>query len=660
MYDFRRILVLLLFTFFLSNGLTAQTDLQIASSPDLAETGDPHQKLAQLLSLAANEPNAKKAVEYAEDAIFLADSLRMEEQKASALWLSGVAWKMWGDNLKSTERLKQAMEIYLSMGMKREAARVQRDLGETYRSARGYDFSENTLQKALAYFYTVNDALELAKTYNRIAATRFEVVFTSPEYYNFDSLLSSGSFTIDSALLLYPNLNIKVDSLTSALDKAGELAITLQIPELIISNKIISTAFYALEKNFEKTQAGFDQIIHLMHQYNDLRDLPLVLINMARIYGQGQMNQPEKAIPLAHQALELVQQKNIRMYEYLASEILHENYREIGDYEEAYNYANKIQNLFKNFHNEDLYLHLKTQELEFQIRERELELKNRRTQLAMLIASVLLIAAVFVFFSTILIRKNRKLAKLLKQLNANAKTISDKNKKLADANSEKDRFFSIIAHDLRSPFNAFLGFTELMTDESFDLTKEEMRSYAQEIRKSALLLFGLLENLLEWSRLQRNIITIEKKHHSLKKIIAMSMNAFKENAAKKEISISMDVEETLSVYVDDKMLQSVFRNLLSNAIKFTPRGGKINISAEKKTTEAEVVVSDTGIGIKPEVMEKLFRLDETVSTSGTEGEPSTGLGLILCHEFIEKHQGKIWAESSYGNGSAFHFTIPLS
>lgn len=348
------------------------------------------------------------------------------------------------------------------------------------------------------------------------------------------------------------------------------------------------------------------------------------------------------------------------MYEYLASEILHENYRKIGDYEEAYNYANKIQNLFKNFHNEDLYLHLKTQELEFQIREREMELKNRRTQLAMLIASVLLIAAVFVFFSTILIRKNRKLAKLLKQLNANAKTISDKNKKLADANSEKDRFFSIIAHDLRSPFNAFLGFTELMTDESFDLTKEEMRSYAQEIRKSALLLFGLLENLLEWSRLQRNIITIEKKHHSLKKIIAMSMNAVKENAAKKEISISMDVEETLSVYVDDKMLQSVFRNLLSNAIKFTPRGGKINISAGKKTTEAEVVVSDTGIGIKPEVMEKLFRLDETVSTSGTEGEPSTGLGLILCHEFIEKHQGKIWAESSYGNGSAFHFTIPLS
>jgi len=118
------------------------------------------------------------------------------------------------------------------------------------------------------------------------------------------------------------------------------------------------------------------------------------------------------------------------MYEYLASEILHENYREMGDYNKAYNYANKIQNVFKNFHNEDLYLHLKTQELEFQIRERELELKNRRTQLSLLITSVLVIAAVFAFFSTILIRKNRKLAKLLEQLNANAKTISDKNKKL--------------------------------------------------------------------------------------------------------------------------------------------------------------------------------------------------------------------------------------
>jgi signal transduction histidine kinase len=657
MYDFRRVLVLLLFSFLLSNGLTAQTDLQIASNPAMDETGDPHQKLSQLLSLAANESNAGKAVEYAENAIFLADSLRMEEQKARALWLSGIAWKIWGDNLKSTERLMQAMELYSLMGIKGEAARVQRDLGETYRSARGFDFSENTLQKALAYFHTVNDSLELAKTYNRLAATRFEVVFAPPGYYLFDSLLNSVS-TLDSTLLLYPDMSRKVDSLKSALDKASELAFALQIPELIISNKIISTAFYTLEKDFEKTQAEYDKIIHLMHQYNDLRELPLVLINKARTYGHSQMNQPEKAIPLAEQALRQAEQNHIRMYEFLASEILHWNYKEIGDYQKAYTYANKFQKVFKNFHNEDLSLHLKTQELEFQIRERELELKNRRTQLSLLITSVLVIAAVFAFFSTILIRKNRKLAKLLEQLNANAKTISDKNKKLADANTEKDRFFSIIAHDLRSPFNAFLGFTELMTDESFELTKEEMKSYAHEIRKSALLLFGLLENLLEWSRLQRNAIQIEKQHYPLKRIITMSLDALRENASKKQISIFVNVEEDMTVHVDDKMIQSVFRNLISNAIKFTPRGGKVSISARKKTNATEIIVSDTGVGITPEIMEKLFRIDHTVSTSGTEGEPSTGLGLILCREFIERHQGEIWAESSPGKGSAFHFTIP--
>jgi two-component system, sensor histidine kinase and response regulator len=138
----------------------------------------------------------------------------------------------------------------------------------------------------------------------------------------------------------------------------------------------------------------------------------------------------------------------------------------------------------------------------------------------------------------------------------------------------------------------------------------------------------------------------------------MSLDALRENASKKQISISVNVEEDLTVHVDDKMIQSVFRNLITNAIKFTPRGGKVSISARKKTNETEIIVSDTGVGIKPEVMEKLFRIDHTVNTSGTEGEPSTGLGLILCREFIERHQGKIWVESSPGKGSAFHFTIP--
>jgi signal transduction histidine kinase len=637
---------------------TAQhTDTSFSSHYELSKTTDLTEKLSLLLLSAQQETNAKNAVEYAETAINLADSLRQEGVKAEALHLSGIAWKRWGDNLKSAERLNQALNIYTQSGNNRKAAQVQRDLGETYRAARGYDFSENALRIALEYFHSVNDPVELAKTYNRLAATRFEVVFTNFELKLIDSLIKSGWNSMEAVLQLFPEFSYTIDSAKSALNKATNLSVLLKMPDLIISNQIISVALSAMEMDYNKTQADYDKIIQLMHQYNDYQDLPLVLINKARTYGWQMMKQPEKAIPLAHQALNLAQQNNIRMYEYLAAEILHENYRETGNYEKAYFYANKIRSLFLQFHNEDLTLHLKTQGLEFEIKARELEIKNRRIQLVMLIISSFMIAVILILFTTILIGKNRKLAKLLNELHAITKIISEKNEKLASANADKDRFFSIIAHDLRSPFNAFLGFTELMTNETYNLTKEEMKNYAQEIRKSALLLFDLLENLLEWSRLQRNLIALNKQEYPLIRLVEMSLNALTENAQKKEISIAVDFDKQLTVLADDKMMQSVFRNLISNAIKFTNRGGSVKITAQRKVSEIIVAVSDTGIGIKPENVAKLFKIDQTISAYGTEGEPSSGLGLILCREFIEKHEGKIWVESEVRIGSTFYFSL---
>lgn len=237
--------------------------------------------------------------------------------------------------------------------------------------------------------------------------------------------------------------------------------------------------------------------------------------------------------------------------------------------------------------------------------------------------------------------------------------IKSKNAELERLNIEKDRFFSIIAHDLRSPFNAFLGFTELMTDDSFELSMDEMKSYAQDIRKSALLLFGLLENLLEWSRLQRLVIADEKFDFPLIRIVTQSIDILRENALKKEITIQSNFDPSITVFVAEKMIQSVFRNLISNAIKFTHRGGLVTIEAAETEDEmVEVKITDTGVGIKAQDIPKLFKIDETHSTAGTEGEPSTGLGLILSREFVEKHGGKIWVKSQVGMGSTFSFTLP--
>jgi len=237
--------------------------------------------------------------------------------------------------------------------------------------------------------------------------------------------------------------------------------------------------------------------------------------------------------------------------------------------------------------------------------------------------------------------------------------INHKNEQLQKTNSEKDKFFSIIAHDLRSPFNAFLGLTRMMEEELPTLSLDEIKTFAVSMRKSANMLFHLLENLLEWSRLQRGLGSFNPAPFLLSEEIAASIVMVQDAADKKKISIRQQIPDNMVVKADGQMFESLIRNLVFNAIKFTPMEGEITITAKTKPGNLiEISVSDTGIGMDNKVLDKLFRLDEQTHRKGTEGEPSTGLGLILCKDFIEKHGGTIWAESEVGKGSTFYFTLP--
>jgi len=231
-------------------------------------------------------------------------------------------------------------------------------------------------------------------------------------------------------------------------------------------------------------------------------------------------------------------------------------------------------------------------------------------------------------------------------------------KELLKANAEKDRFFSIIAHDLKSPFSNFLGVTQTLEEMLPQLTMDEIREFASSMRKSATTLYRLLENLLQWSRIQRGLIPYEPKELQVNSLIAECVSMFKDTAKNKEIKIFLDIPENLKVYADENMLQTVVRNLLSNALKFTPRGGKIFINAETLDEEyIEVSIRDTGIGMPLSIVNNLFRIDVKTNRDGTEGEPSSGLGLLLCKEFVEKNKGKIYLESEENIGTTFHFTV---
>lgn len=239
------------------------------------------------------------------------------------------------------------------------------------------------------------------------------------------------------------------------------------------------------------------------------------------------------------------------------------------------------------------------------------------------------------------------------------KEVSDQNIHLKTINDEKDKFFSIIAHDLKGPFSSFLGLTEIMAEEIPRLPISEVIKLAAKMRDSARNLFGLLNNLLEWSLIKQGITKYNPEQVVLGNEVNECIIAYKESSQIKQISTNILLSPDIRVYADHNMLRSLIRNLLSNAIKFTPDGGSIAIAAELLGDKSCLIsVKDNGIGISKEMLPLLFKMDENTSRKGTNGELSCGLGLLLCKEFVSRHNGEIWVESEEGEGSTFYVKFP--
>jgi two-component system sensor histidine kinase/response regulator len=255
---------------------------------------------------------------------------------------------------------------------------------------------------------------------------------------------------------------------------------------------------------------------------------------------------------------------------------------------------------------------------------------------------------------------NKKNAQLQQEIQAR-KRIENKlkrlNRQLKEANASKDQLFSIIAHDLRAPFTALLGLSETVIHYIDDYSKADIRKNMLKIRTSSEAVYSLLENLLAWSRLQRGMLKYQPIQVALVDIATNTIDLFRPQSEQKQIRLTNLIEQEVTVYADKSMVETIIRNLLSNALKFSSADDTIEISAKQTDKLVEVVITDTGVGIDPKIMSKLF--DKTPYTHvGTAGEHGTGLGLGLCKEFVEKSGGDIWVESEVGKGTTFRFTLP--
>ena len=271
---------------------------------------------------------------------------------------------------------------------------------------------------------------------------------------------------------------------------------------------------------------------------------------------------------------------------------------------------------------------------------------------------ITLLSLVLMFIS---LRMRNKTERILKKANEELEIqVRERTKELSEANATKDKFFSLIAHDLKNPFNAILGLFELMLEnpESFD--EEKRIRLFEKIYNSGKQVYRLLENLLTWARAQTDGLRSNPEEFKLGGLINEITILQKQQLANKKIKLKVDVDSHLSVYADRNMMDTVFRNLISNAIKFTQSGGTITISATNKGEQIQIKVSDTGVGISAEKLENLFKADKKSSTPGTNNETGSGLGLILCKEFVELNEGKIYAESEQRKGSVFTVLLQAS
>lgn len=583
---------------------------------------------------------------------------------------------------RAEANIKRALDIYQIIEDSAGIASSYHNLGRMYQTMSLYDKALEQFFIALQLFKDINNINGIASVNNNIGIIHKHLnnydIALDYYYQSLEIYREQGGIKRDVAAL-FNNIGIvwyEKEEYEMALDYYNQ---ALESYESLKYNQGISITSHNIGMIFARTgnyRNAFEShmrsveinkssgdIFSLANNYNNLGELFLL---------QKDYN---KALGFLEESLDMAIKIN-------AKEIIRENYlfqseiyRETFDYEksllfyELYDaYRDSIYTLdtgktiaeLQVIHDRERQI----SQLDILQKDNHIQYLKIRKQRSLLIFlwGLALITGLFLFVVLNISRHKKRLNLVLneknKQLENAGLELMNSEKNLQRLNKTKDKFFSIIAHDLKNPFNSLLGFTEMLSRNYKELSREQIYSYIDIINKSAINLYQLLENLLEWSKSQTGNIKYSPARFRIKNIAESEISTVQSYADSKNIKIGMNISTDTSAYADKSIISSVIRNLLNNAVKFTHHGGEIIISASENENYIELSVSDNGIGIGPREQKKLFNLEYNITTSGTNDEKGTGLGLLLCKEFIEKSGGKLWVDSKVGEGSKFTFRIP--
>lgn len=611
-----------------------EASLKLEQSREIGDAREEARALRDLGLIHLNRAHDyEKAVDLLIDALAIEDSLQLVNQQVLTYISLARAFEVVGDFYKSAQFLNQAASLDPQEININTLAMIFNDLGRVNAAMGAMDKALQNFQHVLRYRTDIDK--------------RFEA----------EALLNLGHlYTAQGDYKAALESHKKALAVTRALTDRRSEALSL--------NDI--GVLYGLMKNDEKSLANHEVALEIRQSLDDKRGIAESYNNIASFYLRK--GEAEKARANGLLALEQGRESQAQDQMLKSYDLLSQSFKSLGDFQSALSYKELSQALHEFIENEaherqlletqNRYL-LEKKETEIQKldalrldRERELAAgKKFRNVLYLLVVLGVATAGLLLILYLVKRRSNRILSVAKKE-------VQQQNIKLQQLNNTKDKFFSIISHDLKGPLNSLTSFSRLLIDHTDSLSREEIQALAKDLDKSVKNLLTLLENLLEWSRSQTGNIDFTPEVFDVRELLESNKLLLDSQATSKQVNIELVYSGESRVRLHKQSVNTVIRNLLSNAIKFTSPDGTIRLGLRRQNSTFEIYVADNGVGMSPEVVEKLFRLDSKHSTRGTANEKGTGLGLILCRDFIEKNGGHLRVQSAPGKGSAFTCSFP--
>lgn len=645
-----RVAFLFLFVF---SVLTAQTryDSLISNSKSLPDTTKARMLLDFCWQNRSKYP--QQSLNSGQEALRIAQSVNDSKLQARAYNLMGVVYRNLGSYERAITSYKNALKIAESVDDSTQIAYSCNNIGGLYRLEGNNTIALEYILRALKIFENNNDKTGMAFCTINIGLIyrRQQNFIKALEYLNF-TLKLRDEIHDRAGKALALNLIAEIHSEQGDINGALDYYLAVEKEYTAVDDKKGLAAtwggignIYYDKKDYSKALQYRTKALDMAKKINYLEGLVNDYCSMGLIYARlGQFEKGDEffkeAIKTAHGFKEIYSQIELNKYLSEFNEIK-KNYplamTYLRKYQALKDSANKLDNIAMVTEMEAVYKAEKA-ERENAILTKDIEAEREQRNNWVVIALLVIVIAIVTY--------NRYHSKKIA------------NEKLQELNAMKDKFFRIIAHDLKNPFSVIFAYTETLLNEYKELSEDEKLSLLSDIDKTSKQTYRLLENLLYWSQAQTGKMEFNPQNFDLSELIKQTFSLVNSAAKNKNIELTTNVDKSIEVYGDEEMLRLVLRNLVTNGIKFTNNGGRVSVFLSSSNGTKEICVDDTGIGISEEKLSGLFKIENVSKSEGTAGEKGTGLGLILCKEFVEKNGGEIRVESETGKGSKFIFTLP--